>query len=164
MKPRMPITPSARLVGALLCACPLAAAGLLAQSTQASTRTRAVAVASGAPDLHVSGNGLFTAHGRRVVLHGVNRPGGQSECVHGHGIWDGPMDQASVTAMKSWGVNAVRVPLNEACWNGELRRQLDRPVDEVARRPVSGGGFRALSRREAALRGKNGAADKRLLK
>jgi endoglucanase len=119
MKPRMPITPSARLVGALLCACLLAAAALLAQSTQASTRTRAVAATSGAPDLHVSGNGLFTAHGRRVVLHGVNRPGGQSECVHGHGIWDGPMDQASVTAMKGWGVNAVRVPLNEACWIGE---------------------------------------------
>jgi len=29
------------------------------------------------------------------------------------------MNQASVTAMRSWGVNAVRVPLNEACWNGE---------------------------------------------
>jgi hypothetical protein len=29
------------------------------------------------------------------------------------------MDQASVSAMKSWHVNAVRVPLNEACWNGE---------------------------------------------
>jgi hypothetical protein len=29
------------------------------------------------------------------------------------------MNQASVTAMKSWHVNAVRVPLNEACWNGE---------------------------------------------
>jgi endoglucanase len=119
MKLRMPITRSARLVGALLCACLLATAALLAQSTQASTRTRAVAATSGAPDLHVSGNGLFTAHGRRVVLHGVNRPGGQSQCVHGHGIWDGPMGQASVTAMKSWGVNAVRVPLNEACWNGE---------------------------------------------
>jgi len=42
------------------------------------------------------------------------------ECVQGYGIFDGPNDQASITAMKSWGpVNAVRVPLNEACWNGE---------------------------------------------
>jgi endoglucanase len=119
MKPRMPITPSARLVGALLCACLLAAAGVLAQATQASTTKRAVAVTSGAPDLHVSAGGLFTAHGRRVVLHGVNRAGGEFACVKGHGFWDGPMDQASVTAMKSWHVNAVRVPLNEACWNGE---------------------------------------------
>jgi endoglucanase len=53
------------------------------------------------------------------VLHGVNRPGGEFMCVHGRGVFDGPMGQASVTAMKSWGVNAVRVPLNEACWNGE---------------------------------------------
>jgi hypothetical protein len=40
-------------------------------------------------------------------------------CVQGRGIFDGPSDQASVSAMKSWGVNAVRIPLNEACWNGE---------------------------------------------
>src|ERR1039458_2050700 len=26
---------------------------------------------------------------------------------------------AAVTAMKRWHVNAVRVPLNEACWNGQ---------------------------------------------
>ncbi len=120
MKPRIPNVTSARLVGGLLCACLLAAAGVLAQSTLASTRTMRAAVASaGAPDLHVSGRGLFSAHGRRVVLHGVNRPGGEFMCVKGRGIWDGPMNQASVTAMKSWHVNAVRVPLNEACWNGE---------------------------------------------
>jgi hypothetical protein len=29
------------------------------------------------------------------------------------------MNQAAVTAMKKWDVTAVRVPLNEACWNGE---------------------------------------------
>ena len=119
MNPRMPAAPSARLVGALLCAGLLAVAGLLAQSTLASTNTRAAVAFTGAPSLHVSGRGLFTAHGRRVVLHGINRPGGEYLCVHGRGIWDGPMDQTSVTAMKSWGVNAVRVPLNEACWNGE---------------------------------------------
>src|ERR1700733_2243263 len=39
--------------------------------------------------------------------------------VRGWGIFDGPSDQASITAMKSFGVNAVRIPLNEACWNGE---------------------------------------------
>jgi endoglucanase len=119
MTPRIPAAPSARLVGALLCAGLLAVAGLLAQSTLASTNARTAAAFTGAPSLHVSGRGLYTAHGRRAVLHGVNRAAGESACVHGRGIWDGPMDQASVTAMKSWGVNAVRVPLNEACWNGE---------------------------------------------
>jgi aryl-phospho-beta-D-glucosidase BglC (GH1 family) len=29
-----------------------------------------------------------------------------------------PLDQASITAMKSWGINAVRIPLNEDCWLG----------------------------------------------
>jgi len=71
------------------------------------------------PRLHVSGNKLVNSHGRAVLLHGVNRSGTEFMCVQGHGIFDGPHDQASVSAMKAWGVNAVRVPLNEACWNGE---------------------------------------------
>src|SRR5262249_8788166 len=62
---------------------------------------------------------LVNSHGRAVLLHGVNRSGTEFMCVQGHGIFDGPHDQASVSAMKAWGVNAVRVPLNEACWNGE---------------------------------------------
>lgn len=76
--------------------------------------------AGAAPQLHVSGNKLVDAGGKTVVLHGVDRSGTEYECVQGFGIFDGPDDQASITAMKSWGpVNAVRVPLNEACWNGE---------------------------------------------
>jgi endoglucanase len=119
------IAPTPRVLAALLCACMLAAVGVLAQSVRAGTTTRAgpttraEVASSAAPALHVSGSGLFTAQGRRVVLRGVNRAGGEYACVNGQGIWDGPMDQASVTAMKSWNVNAVRVPLNEACWNGE---------------------------------------------
>jgi endoglucanase len=75
---------------------------------------------SGAPQLHVSGNKLVDANGTQVVLHGVDRSGTEYACVQGNGIFDGPNDQASITAMKSWGpVNAVRVPLNEACWNAE---------------------------------------------
>jgi endoglucanase len=70
--------------------------------------------------LHVSGNKLVAANGNTVVLHGVDRSGTEYECVQGNGIFDGPNDQASITAIKSWGpVNAVRVPLNEACWNAE---------------------------------------------
>ncbi len=29
------------------------------------------------------------------------------------------MNQTSVTAMKKWGITAVRIPVNEACWNAE---------------------------------------------
>jgi endoglucanase len=75
--------------------------------------------ATAAPSLHVSGNSLVNAHGARVVLHGVDRSGGEYACVQGWGFFDGPVDQESVTAMKTWDINAVRVPLNEACWNGE---------------------------------------------
>jgi hypothetical protein len=72
-----------------------------------------------APRLHVSGNRLVNARGRPVILHGVNKSGTEFLCVQGHGIFDGPTDQASISAMKSWGINAVRIPLNEGCWNGE---------------------------------------------
>ena len=53
------------------------------------------------------------------MLHGVDRSGGEYSCVGGNGIWDGPMGPAAVAAMKGWHINAVRIPLNEACWNGE---------------------------------------------
>jgi len=79
----------------------------------------AAATAATAPQLHVSGNTLVDASGQRVVLHGVDRSGTEYECVQGNGIFDGPSDQASVTAMKNVGINVVRIPLNEACWNGE---------------------------------------------
>jgi hypothetical protein len=91
--------------------------------TSATITATEVAASTGggaAPQLHVSGNKLVDQNGNQVVLHGVDRSGTEYECVQGNGIFDGPNDQASITAMKSWGpVNAVRVPLNEACWNAE---------------------------------------------
>jgi endoglucanase len=88
--------------------------------TPSPTTTTSPPPSSPAPQLHVSGNELVDAGGNQVILHGVDRSGTEYECVQGNGIFDGPDDQASITAMKSWGpVNAVRVPLNEACWNGE---------------------------------------------
>jgi endoglucanase len=46
-------------------------------------------------------------------------------CIAGRGqVFDGPHDQRSIDAMRSWRINAVRVPLNESCWLGvgALRR------------------------------------------
>lgn len=51
-----------------------------------------------------------------VVLRGANRSGTEYQCVNNRGIFDGPGTEDSVAAMASWGINAVRVPLNEACW------------------------------------------------
>ncbi len=71
-----------------------------------------------APALHVSGNKLLTASGATYRLLGVNRSGGEFACIQGNGMWNGPMDQASVTAMRAWKIRTVRVPLNEECWLG----------------------------------------------
>jgi hypothetical protein len=71
-----------------------------------------------APALHVSGNHLVTAAGRTYRLLGVNRSSGEFACIQGNGMWDGPADQASITAMKTWNVHVVRIPLNEECWLG----------------------------------------------
>src|SRR5439155_16075202 len=56
--------------------------------------------------------------GATYRLLGVNRSGGEFACIRGWGIWDGPMDQASIAAMRAWKVRVVRVPLNEECWLG----------------------------------------------
>ncbi|MET8260185.1 cellulase family glycosylhydrolase [Micromonospora sp. NPDC005205] len=72
-----------------------------------------------APKLHASGNKILTADGKPYRLLGVSRSGGEFACVQGKGLWDsGPVDQASIDAMKTWNIHALRVPLNEECWLG----------------------------------------------
>lgn len=56
--------------------------------------------------------------GVAVQLRGVNRMGGEYACVQGKGLMDGPITQATVDAMKTWGINTLRLPLNEQCWLG----------------------------------------------
>ena len=101
-----------------------------------------------APQLHVSGNELVSTSGRQVVLHGVNRSGTEYQCVQGHGIFDGPSGQASIIAMKNLGINAVRIPLNEACWNAQ-------PYVKPA---YAGAIYRAAIKRYVSLLNANGLA------
>lgn len=70
------------------------------------------------PALHVLGSKLVDADGTTRRLLGVNRSGGEFMCVQGRGIWDGPVDDASVKAIADWNANTVRIPLNEECWLG----------------------------------------------
>jgi len=71
----------------------------------------------GAPSpVHVQGNRLVNALGQTVTLHGVNRMGTEYACIQGWGLADGPLDAASIQAMKAWGINSVRIPMNETCW------------------------------------------------
>jgi endoglucanase len=68
--------------------------------------------------VHVDGNRVADADGRTVVLRGVDRSGPEYMCAEDAGIFDGPVDLASVAAMREWRANAVRLPLNEHCWLG----------------------------------------------
>lgn len=66
--------------------------------------------------LHIVGNHLENARGDTVVLRGVNRSGTEYQCLHAGAVFDGSWGLAAVAAIASWKVNAVRIPLNEACW------------------------------------------------
>jgi endoglucanase len=87
-----------------------------------ATADSATDAASGASTLHVAGNTLVD-HGKVVRLLGVDHAGTEYSCVgggsngsQGYGIFDGPSDDSLVLPMLVWDINAVRVPLNEACW------------------------------------------------
>jgi len=86
------------------------------RSARPAAGVRAAALA--APALRVSGTRIVDGTGAPIRLHGVNRSGTEYACAQGWGIFDGPSDQASISAMATWNVDAVRVPLNEDCWLG----------------------------------------------
>jgi endoglucanase len=65
--------------------------------------------------LHVSGNQLLDANNNLVRLHGVNYSGTEYACIQGWGVFDGPSDDASVAAIRSWNSNVVHIGLNEDC-------------------------------------------------
>jgi endoglucanase len=82
-------------------------------------------LSAGSPlgSIQVSGNRLVDEHGATVAIRGVNRMGTEYMCIGGYGIFDGPTDDNAINSITRWGVNAIRVPLNEDCWlniNGVL--------------------------------------------
>lgn len=107
------------LLALLLCARPTPASS--AQPGQSSAPGRATGgpilarPLRLAPQLHVWHNLLLDNANRPVRLIGANRSGTEYACL-GWGIFDGPSNQASIDAMLSWHINAIRVPLNEDCW------------------------------------------------
>jgi endoglucanase len=71
--------------------------------------------------LHVVGRSLVDARGQPIRLLGLNRSGAEYSCVSPDqhlGVFAGPTGVRTVAAMAGWGINAVRVPLNEHCWLG----------------------------------------------
>lgn len=70
--------------------------------------------------LHVSGNQLLNSSGQVVRLVGVNRSSAEYSCNSGGttNVFDDPNNLSDIPAMLSWGINTVRIPLNEDCWLG----------------------------------------------
>lgn len=117
--------PSARLATTVLgaaAALALAAGALVPSGASAGPPTTSGGAASPgrreAPDLRVDGDRIVGPGGRPIQLGGVNRAGAEYACAQGWGIFDGPVDRASIKAIASWRANAVRIPLNEHCWLG----------------------------------------------
>ena len=82
----------------------------------------------------VQGAQLVDGVGAPLQLRGVNRSGGEFACSvtgaspnRGYSIWDGPRYDAPnvsqppemAVAMLSWGINAVRIPINANCWTNQ---------------------------------------------
>jgi endoglucanase len=70
--------------------------------------------------VHAVGNQVYDGT-KAIRLLGVNETGTQYACIQGDGIFDpanntGANSATSITAMLAWGINAVRIPLNEDCW------------------------------------------------
>ncbi|HWM33772.1 MAG TPA: cellulase family glycosylhydrolase [Pseudolysinimonas sp.] len=103
-------TPIARVLGAAL------VLGLMLGSLAAPARTEALA---GAPIPRVDGNRLVDARtGGTWVPHGVNWPSFEYACQQGWAYTQGGATDAAAAAMASWGIDIVRLPLNEQCWLG----------------------------------------------
>jgi endoglucanase len=98
----------------------------------------APALAAARPQMvGVSGNHLTGVAGKPLRLIGVDRSGTEYSCSgpvagggFGYAVFQGPADEGSVKALLSWHVNAVALPLNEACWLGgyaKLNKQFSGP-------------------------------------
>jgi endoglucanase len=77
------------------------------------------AATASAPTPVVVGNRLVdTRTNSTWVPHGVNWPSFEYACSQGWAYSQNDDTAAAATAMASWGINAVRVPLNSNCWLG----------------------------------------------
>ena len=95
----------------------LIGSAVVATVIHSPTHAHAASVPTG---LHVVGNQIEDGSGHVIVPHGVDRMGTEYACraQDATSDFDGPVDQASVSAMLTWNVNIVRVPLNEDCGLG----------------------------------------------
>jgi hypothetical protein len=94
-----------------------------AGGSASQTSGRTGVVTSPFSPLHVSGNQLENQSNIPVFMHGMNRAGTEYSCSSGTGFFDGTgsnftEEDAQITAMAAWGINAEMITLNEDCWLG----------------------------------------------
>jgi endoglucanase len=70
------------------------------------------------PLMRIVAGRLVTGEGRAVRLLGVDVTGTESACIAGRQVMGATFNDAEADAIRSWHVDAVRVPLNEDCWLG----------------------------------------------
>lgn len=72
------------------------------------------------PSLRVEGNEIRdAATGEEFIPRGVNWPSFEYACVQGWGYSNQGANPATAQAMLGWGINTVRIPLNQDCWLGD---------------------------------------------
>jgi Cellulase (glycosyl hydrolase family 5) len=114
------------VTAAVLVVTPLIVVSGLFKSSPPPTQTVAAtcALPIGSFSITVCGNTFENQAGQTVVLRGVNTEGTQYDCANaGAGFFDdstivGANFTTEIAAMKAWGINVVRVNLNEECWLG----------------------------------------------
>jgi hypothetical protein len=84
------------------------------------------AMAAAAPQLYVRGNKIVNgATGKQYMPRGVHWASFEYRCTFGDGYFNEPANTdpdepapnaASITALKSWHINTVRIALNQDCW------------------------------------------------
>ena len=110
--------PVQRAFGRAVAYAGIAVLAILASAEPARAARASALNTQPAPALFVAGTEIVDPAGTPIQLAGVNRAGKEYACAQGWGIFDGPSDQASISAMAAWHVHAVRIPLNEDCWLG----------------------------------------------
>jgi hypothetical protein len=100
-----------------------------------STSSTTCPVPSESFAIGICGNTFVNQAGTRVILRGVNVTGTQYDCARATmGFYDDPTIRPAsagfpstpgnwsteISAMENWGINVVRINLNEQCWLGTL--------------------------------------------
>ncbi len=68
--------------------------------------------------LHVSNGQIVDGNSKTIRLLGADITSTESYCLTHNAFSFGALDQSEANGIKSWKINAVRIPLNEDCWLG----------------------------------------------